>query len=80
MIELPLNEVGPNRVLNSKCSLFIIKLKKKLNLIGVIQNLGRIIIIKTIELTQLKENEKTEDEGSNTENKLVIIMFKFENN
>jgi len=73
-IVLPTDEWGPSSILNSSWSfLQILKVNKK-NLLGVTQNIG-VKIIKIInDLIQFKDT-KIIDEGSNTENKLVIIIF-----
>lgn len=73
MIEDPGYEVGPKSVLNSMWSLLTIKFKKILNLLGVTQYNGAKIKIKTIALIQFK-GKLNEEEGSNTENKFVIIF------
>lgn len=73
MIVLPLKASGPKSVLNSECSLFIILLIKILFLDGIIQNIGVKTTKNVIILTQFNEELKMA-EGSNTENKLVIIF------
>lgn len=73
-IVLPLNEEGPKRVLNSSCNLFITEHKTIKNLFGINQYVGIKIKENKIELAQLS-GKFIEDEGSNTENKLVIIIF-----
>jgi hypothetical protein len=72
--ELPLNDSGPISTLNSLCSFIKILLIKINLLLGVSQNIGVIIIINIIALPQFKGRLKIE-EGSKTENRLVIIIF-----
>jgi len=73
--ELPLKDSGPISTLNSLCSFIKILLIKISLLFGVNQNIGVIMIINIIALPQFKGRLKIE-EGSKTENKLVIIIFK----
>ena len=70
---LPSDEVGPNNVLNSWNNFPTTKLIEITALLGIAQNIGVIINIIIVELIQLAEI-KIEDEGSNTENRLVIIF------
>jgi len=70
---LPSDDVGPRSVLNSWNSLLVIKLMEIIILLGIDQKIGIIINIIITDLIQLAEI-KIEDEGSNTENRLVIIF------
>jgi hypothetical protein len=74
IIELPLNASGPKRVLNSICSLLKIILMVIKILVGAYQKIGLTISINKIDLTQFKGRDIIED-GSKTENRLVIIIF-----
>jgi len=71
---LPSNEVGPNNVLNSECILFNRLLIIIVLFEGISQNKGATIIIKIKDLDQFLINT-IEEEGSNTENRLVIIFI-----
>lgn len=73
IIEEPGNDEGPKSVLNSLCSLLITKFNIILNLLGVVQYNGAKIKINTIALIQFK-GRLNEEDGSNTENKFVIIF------
>lgn len=71
---LPTNAEGPNSILNSSWSFLYILLISIKNLFGVTQNIGIKITRMAVDLIQFKD-KKIIDEGSNTENKLVIIIF-----
>jgi hypothetical protein len=71
---LPTNDVGPIKVLNSLWILFAIKLIVIKILVGVAQYKGVKIATKIKDLAQFKDTPII-DEGSNTENRLVIIIF-----
>jgi hypothetical protein len=72
---LPVNDVVPKRFLNSMYNLFVIMLIIIIIFVGTTQNIGEIISIKIIVLTQFN-GVLINDEGSNTENRLVIIIFR----
>lgn len=74
-IVLPLKASGPKSVLNSACSLSVICFVIIIFLEGITQYVGVITTKNTITLTQFIEVPKMA-EGSNTENKLVIIFMK----
>lgn len=69
----PLNEVGPNKFLNSRCRVDRIEEKIRLIRLGTSQNNGIITEKTMIELSQL-EDPLIEDAGSKTENRFVIIF------
>lgn len=69
----PRKAEGPRRVLNSLWSFSKIEYVKEENFEGISQNEGRIKTTKRTELNQFKGILKFA-EGSNTENKLVIIF------
>ena len=71
---LPLNPLFPNSVLNSLCSVIIIIFHKNINREGINQNDTGIIKNPINVLNQFNENEKIEVDGSNTENKFIIIF------
>lgn len=71
---LPLCWVGPNNVLNSLCSIIIILFHIIVCRDGNNQNIGGIIIIPINVLVQFNCIFMILDEGSNTENKLLIIF------
>jgi hypothetical protein len=66
--------LGPRRVLNSLWSLAKIAFRIKNVLFGDTQKMGVKIKINKIALAQLRGRLNIED-GSKTENKLVIIIF-----
>lgn len=74
-IVLPLKASGSKSVLNSACSLSVICFVIIIFLEGITQYVGVITTKNTITLTQFIEVPKMA-EGSNTENKLVIIFMK----
>jgi hypothetical protein len=55
IVELPMNDVGPKRVLNSPCSLFITIFIEIENFLGITQNDGIRMIINKIDLIQFIE-------------------------
>lgn len=70
----PLNALTPNKILNSLWRVIKIFDQKNINRDGIIQkDKGRIKNPKKV-LIQLKEKLKIEEEGSNTENKFIIIL------
>jgi len=69
-----LNEEGPNKVLNSLNNLKVIVLRRRKIFVGVAQYKGSKAIRIISELVQFK-GILNEEEGSNTENRLVIISF-----
>lgn len=69
----PLKEWGPIKILNSLWRDRFILYKIMFFLLGRSQNIGNNIIKKIIDLSQFKE-ELNEVEGSNEENKFVIIF------
>lgn len=71
---LPLCPVGPNRVLNSLWRVKRILFHRILYRDGINQNIEGIIINPMKVLIQLIDKLKILDEGSNTENKFVIIF------
>jgi hypothetical protein len=72
--DLPTNAEGPKSVLNSLCRVFITASNGKKFFCGVAQYKGEIIIIKIVALIQFS-GAFIKDDGSKTENKLVIIIF-----
>jgi len=74
IIDPPLEEKGPKRVLNSLWSFSNPMLSIITILVGVAQNKGVKMVIKMTALIQFN-GIKIVEEGSNTENKLVIIIF-----
>jgi hypothetical protein len=71
---LPECPVGPNKVLNSLCNIINTLFHRIWCREGINQYIGGIIIKPIKVLIQLREKLKMFDEGSNTENKLVIIF------
>lgn len=71
---LPLCWVGPSRVLNSLCRVSIILFHIMMCREGINQNMGGISIRPIKVLVQFRDVLKILDEGSNTENRLVIIF------
>lgn len=74
---LPLNPIGPIRVLNSLCNVIVILFHIYLIRLGINQNLNGITKNPKIVLNQFNEREKIDLVGSNTENRLVIIFNLF---
>lgn len=71
---LPLKALFPKRFLNSLCRVIITRCHRKEIREGVNQNVRGKIKIPKMVLIQLRERLKIEDEGSNTENKFIIIF------
>jgi len=69
----PVRAVSPKRVLNSPYNLFVIKFILLFILDEIAQKVGITIMITKYPLTQFKGKLKLAD-GSNTENKFVIIF------
>lgn len=74
MKALPLCPPGLNRVLNSLLRVTKIEFHKIWCREGISQNIGGIKIKPKKVLIQFKDKLKMLDEGSNTENRLVIIF------
>jgi hypothetical protein len=74
-IALPWCEDGPRSVLNSLNSLDIMEYTNIVDFTGVTQKIGITTMMIKIELSQFKGTEMNDEVGSNTENKLVIIIF-----
>lgn len=70
----PFDPIGPNRVLNSLWRVNKILFQKIWYREGINQYIDGIIKIPIKVLNQLSERLKILDDGSNTENKLVIIF------
>lgn len=71
---LPLNLLFPKRFLNSLCKVKVIIVHKKVIRDGINQkDSGKIIKPKNV-LSQFKDKLKIDDDGSNTENKFIIIF------
>lgn len=72
---LPWCDEGPRSVLNSLNSLDRMEYTNVVDFTGVAQKIGVTTRIIRIELNQFSGSEMTDEVGSNTENRLVIIIF-----
>lgn len=61
--------------MNSLNNLYTILNMRVVDFTGVAQNIGVKIRIIRMELSQFRGRRMTDDVGSNTENRLVIIIF-----
>jgi hypothetical protein len=66
---------GPKRFLNSECRVTHTYVINKVILLGINQNVGVNKIRNIIDLIQFMDEFNKDEDGSNTENKLVIIIF-----
>jgi hypothetical protein len=71
---LPLCWAGPNRVLNSLCRVSMVLFHITVCREGVSQNMGGTRISPINVLVQFRDIFKILDEGSNTENRFLIIF------
>lgn len=71
---LPFNPLFPINVLNSLCKVLIIMFQMSRGREGRIQKYVGIIINPIKVLSQLKDKEKMDVDGSKTENKFIIIF------
>jgi len=72
-IKVPPLEVGPRRVLNSLCKVWVILIHSNIKRDGINQNVAGIMIKHIILLIQLIDICQFE-EGSKEENKFIIIF------
>lgn len=75
IIEDPWLDEGPRSILNSMCNFLREELIVNENFLGINQNTGRVKINTNKDLIQFNDKFKFA-EGSNTENKFVIILNK----